>query len=229
MAYSPQVRARFDILGFDPRGVARSTPATCFATPAQESAWSTGALPYPVTPAEQRRFQPQSRTLAQSCADTSRQRFNHISTADRFRGLPVGTRIEQDRGGDEVFEEFLARCRAAGAQRCSLAALCEPATVARRVLDGLKSRPVEFALPDGSTLEITYQIAVATVYSNLYSPTNWAGLADLLAQLAVGQQGAVARADGGVAALLQSAAPRSPRWPAGATSRSGRAGASTTA
>lgn len=264
LAYSAQVRARFDILGFDPRGVARSTPATCFATAAEETAWSAASLPYPVTKAEQRRFQRESRTLAQSCADTSRQRFNHISTAnvardmdllrravgdrqlsyagysygtflgatyarlfptkvramvldgtidpreysgtaDRFRGVPVGTRIEQDRGGDEVFEEFLARCRAAGPQRCSLAALGEPATVARRVLDGLKARPVDVALPDGTTLQITYQLAVAVTFSNLYSPTSWAGLADLLAELAAGQQGAVARADAGVAALVQSA------------------------
>lgn len=265
LAYSAQVRARFDILGFDPRGVARSTPATCFATAAQERDWSAGSLPYPVTKAEQRRFQRESRTLAQSCADTSRQRFNHISTAnvardldllrravgdrqlsyagysygtflgatyarlfptkvralvldgtidpreysgtaDRFRGVPVGTRIEQDRGGDEVFEEFLARCRAAGPQRCSLAALGDPATAARRVLDGLKSAPVDLALPDGTTLQITYQLAVAATYSNLYSPTSWAGLADLLAQLALGQQrGAVARADAGAAALVQSA------------------------
>ncbi len=35
----PQVRARFDLLGFDPRGVARSDPATCFPTAAEEDAF----------------------------------------------------------------------------------------------------------------------------------------------------------------------------------------------
>ncbi|GAA1827734.1 pimeloyl-ACP methyl ester carboxylesterase [Microlunatus capsulatus] len=264
VAYSAQVRARFDILGFDPRGVARSTPATCFATEAEEVAWGASSLPYPVTRAEEKRYVREARTLAQSCAATSRERFNHISTANvardmdllrravgdrqlsyagysygtflgatyarlfprevralvldgtidpreysgtapRFRGVPVGVRIEQDRGGDEVFEEFLARCRAAGPQRCSLAGVGEPGAVARRVLDGLEARPLTVALPDGTTTELTYQLAVVAAYSYLYSPATWAELADFLTEVAIGQRTRALQADAGVAALLTSA------------------------
>jgi hypothetical protein len=30
--YTPEVRARFDLVGFDPRGIARSTALRCFGT-----------------------------------------------------------------------------------------------------------------------------------------------------------------------------------------------------
>ena len=33
--YTPEVRARFDLVGFDPRGIARSTALRCFGSPRQ--------------------------------------------------------------------------------------------------------------------------------------------------------------------------------------------------
>lgn len=244
-----EVRARFDILGFDPRGVARSDPATCYASAAEEAAAAAGTVLFPLTRAEERRFDREQAALARSCAATSPSRFRHMSsanvardmdllrravgdrqltyagysygtflgatyaklfphriramvldgtidpreyvgTADRFRRTPVGVRIEQDRGGSEVFGEFLRQCKLAGPQRCSLAALGDPATVARTTLDRLKKKPVEVVLPDGSSIEITYQIAVVSSFQSLYSPVQWVGLADLYAVLAV-ESGAV--------------------------------------
>ena len=33
--YTPEVRARFDLVGFDPRGIIRSTPLRCFGSEAE--------------------------------------------------------------------------------------------------------------------------------------------------------------------------------------------------
>lgn len=264
--YPAEVRARFDILGFDPRGVARSTPATCFATQEDETAYLGSTLAFPITAAQERRYDREAKALARSCAATSKVRFQHISTANvardmdllrravgdaklsyagysygtflgatytklfprkvralvldgtldpreysgtapRYRNVPVGSRIEQDRGGDEVFEEFLRRCRAAGAERCSLAALGDPGVVARQTLDALKKRPVTLTLPDGTAVQVNYQAAVAATFSGLYSATMWSDVADLLTVLAAGTGtgAAVPAAPAAVAALIRTA------------------------
>ena len=216
----------------------RSDPATCFPTAAQEAAFAQLSLPYPVTPAEERRYTIESRILGAACAATSPRRFRHISTANvardmdllrqavgdrrlsylglsygtylgatyarlfpnrvralaldgtidpreyagtKDRGLPVGARIDQGQAGAEVFAEFLRQCAAAGPTRCSLAALGDPATVARQTLDRLKTKPVTVTLPDGATLKITYQLAVVQTFLALYQPHGWSGLADFFA------------------------------------------------
>jgi pimeloyl-ACP methyl ester carboxylesterase len=65
--YSPQVRARFDLVGFDPRGVARSTPLQCFHT-TDEALAALAPLPFPVTWAEERVWVRADRTYAAACA-----------------------------------------------------------------------------------------------------------------------------------------------------------------
>ncbi|MGI8458658.1 MAG: hypothetical protein ACR2LI_11165 [Propionibacteriaceae bacterium] len=47
--YPQAIPDRFDILGFDPRGVVRSDPATCFASSAEEQQVLAGL---PASPAE---------------------------------------------------------------------------------------------------------------------------------------------------------------------------------
>lgn len=259
-----ELRARFDVLGFDPRGVVRSDPATCFPTAEQESAFLDQTLSFPLTPAEERRYTIEARILGAACAATSPRRFRHISTANvardldllrqavgdrqlsylglsygtylgatyaqlfpgriralaldgtidpreyagsRERGRPLGARIDQGQAGAEVFAEFLRRCAAAGPARCSLAAVGDPATVARQTLDRLKKAPVTLPLPDGSTLQVTYQLAVVETFFALYAPETWSGLADFYAALAVSDRPAAGRA----AAQLTTVAARAGR------------------
>jgi pimeloyl-ACP methyl ester carboxylesterase len=255
-----EVRARFDLLGFDPRGVGRSDPATCFPREDQEIAFMADDLIFPVGSAQERRFTADRRSLARSCAATSPDRFSHGSTAnvardldllrravgdtrlnylgysygtflgatyaalfpDRIRAMvldgtidprsyvgrgarlrqkPIAVRIGQTRGGAEVFGEFVRLCRAGGPAACSLAGLGDPAVVTRRTLDALKRRPVQLPLPDGSTIELTYQLMVAVTYSTLYSPTEWPNLADLYVAVALRSSAGMSRAASGLAAV----------------------------
>lgn len=89
LVYSPAILERYDIVGFDPRGVARSDPATCFPTPADEQAFLSEGPPYPVTNDEERRFGDQVAQLAVRCQLTSPERFTVASTANVARDLDL--------------------------------------------------------------------------------------------------------------------------------------------
>lgn len=238
--YTPEVRARFDILGFDPRGVGRSDPATCYPTAADESKALANVPPFPVGAQEERRFIVDGAKLAISCRTTSPDRLAHYSTAnvardmdllrqavgddklsyvgysygtylgatyaklfpDKVRALvldgtlspewysgsngdkaPVGVRLKQGEGAYDTYEQFLAECKKAGAN-CVLNSLGDPTAVVEGTLERLKTHPVDIALPDGSTLKVTYAVAVAITFSNLYDPAGFPALAEMWAQLA---------------------------------------------
>ena len=89
VAYSPEVRARFDILGFDPRGVGGSDPATCYPTAAEETAALAGVPIFPVTRAEEIQYTAAMAKVGASCAKTSRDRFAHYSTANVARDMDL--------------------------------------------------------------------------------------------------------------------------------------------
>lgn len=245
VAYTPQVRAQFDILGFDPRGVGKSDPVTCAPTAAEEAALLAGQPPFPVTPAEERSFTRSNLKLALSCLTTSPDRLAHFSTANVARDMdllrqavgdqklsyvgysygtylgatyaklfpnkvralvldgtletgwysgsdgdrrPIGVRLRQGEGAAETFAQFKAECKKAGPTQCSLAKLGDPSTVAESTLQKLKTKPVVIPLPDGTTMTVTYQIAVAVTFPYLYEPAAWPALADLYSELATSGQ-----------------------------------------
>jgi pimeloyl-ACP methyl ester carboxylesterase len=81
-----QIRARFDIVGFDPRGIGGSTALRCFDTFDE----SVAALPpfiFPVTPAQERQQWASNRTLTDACVRHGGPILNHMSTADVARDL----------------------------------------------------------------------------------------------------------------------------------------------
>lgn len=243
--YPPEVLARFDVLGFDPRAVAGSDPATCFRSQAEEDASPLLASPYPITPREEARYTLEGLALAARCQVTSPVRFATASTANVARDMdllraavgderlfyagysygtylgatyarlfpdrvgrflldatvdpvawsgtgagdaapsvPLGIRIRQGLGAHETFGEFTRLCAEGGPETCPLAALGDPATVAYETFDRLATQPVEIPLPDGTTVLVTQQLAVATTFQSLYSPALWPDLAALLAELA---------------------------------------------
>lgn len=49
LAYPAKVQARFDIVGFDPRGVGASTPVRCFGSPEEQQEFFSNGPTIPVT------------------------------------------------------------------------------------------------------------------------------------------------------------------------------------
>lgn len=246
LVYSPRVLARYDVLGFDPRGVARSDPATCFRTEGQEMTSPLLETIYPLPGREETRYTVDTLRLAVRCQTMSPGRFRSASTANVARDMdllrqavgdqrltyagysygtylgatysrlfpgrvgrfvldgtvdpiawsgtgtgiaapttPLGIRIRQGIGATETFGEFARLCREAGPERCSLAAVGDPAVVVPATFDRLAREPVEIPLPDGTTAVVTQQVAVMTTFMGLYDPGLWPELADFLATLAV--------------------------------------------
>jgi pimeloyl-ACP methyl ester carboxylesterase len=84
--FTPEVRAHFDIVGFDPRGVARSTPLQCFESQDQ---WGPlfNEFAFPTTRKQEQLWEGSDRYLANSCAKRAGPIASHMATADVARDL----------------------------------------------------------------------------------------------------------------------------------------------
>jgi pimeloyl-ACP methyl ester carboxylesterase len=87
--YDPEVLHHYDLLGFDPRGVARSDPATCFRTAAEESATTLFDMTYPLSTREEIQFIGEAFEAAVRCQTTSPARFATSSTANVARDMDL--------------------------------------------------------------------------------------------------------------------------------------------
>ena len=84
--FTPQVRARFDIIGFDPRGIYRSTHLQCFDTE-QQAEQALPRFPYPDNAAKRAKWFASDRTIESACAHRGSAILDHMSTADVARDL----------------------------------------------------------------------------------------------------------------------------------------------
>ncbi|MGQ0830473.1 MAG: alpha/beta fold hydrolase [Microthrixaceae bacterium] len=75
---TPEVAARFDIIGFDPRGVGASAPIRCGAT---VSAFRAEDLA-PDSPEEEQRLAGAARAVADECLATEGDRLGHLGTRE---------------------------------------------------------------------------------------------------------------------------------------------------
>jgi len=75
--FSPEISQKFDIIGFDPRGVARSNPILCSGDLVQKAPQTA-----PVTSAEYDRLQAYNKELRDDCRKRSGAIYDHASTDD---------------------------------------------------------------------------------------------------------------------------------------------------
>lgn len=92
--YTDAVRARFDLVGFDPRGVMRSTPLRCFDSPEQWPPFPPFA--FPLTREQEQQWVATDRALDQACRRRGGPILDHMSTANVARDLDVLRRLVGD-------------------------------------------------------------------------------------------------------------------------------------
>ncbi|MGL5861418.1 MAG: alpha/beta hydrolase, partial [Phycicoccus sp.] len=93
--YSPEVRARFDVMSFDPRGVAGSTPALCFDT-AEQAEEVVRPFPFPYTRAEESTWIAADRAFSRACTREAGAVIDHMSTANVARDIDLLRRAVGD-------------------------------------------------------------------------------------------------------------------------------------
>src|SRR4051812_37077938 len=84
--YTPEVRARFDLVGFDPRGIARSTALRCFGTIDQAVSVFT-PFPFPRTRDELAEWIAADGRLVDACDQRGGRIADHMATADVARDM----------------------------------------------------------------------------------------------------------------------------------------------
>ncbi|USX55285.1 alpha/beta hydrolase [Lentzea sp. HUAS12] len=93
---SENLRGRFDIVGFDPRGIGRSDPLHCFSSEAELDAFFEGIPGFPYQASQERPYFERYRSLGPECRDDQKI-ARHMSTADVARDMDLLRRAVGDR------------------------------------------------------------------------------------------------------------------------------------
>jgi pimeloyl-ACP methyl ester carboxylesterase len=125
--FDADVRARYDIVGFDPRGVGKSAPVHCLSAPKLDKFLTIDAVPD--TPAELTALQAIDNEFAQGCVARSGALLAHVGTREAARDMDVIRAVL----GDEKLNFF---GYSYGTYLGSFYAGMFPQRVGRFVLDG---------------------------------------------------------------------------------------------
>jgi pimeloyl-ACP methyl ester carboxylesterase len=83
------IQARFDIVGFDPRGVGESTPVRCFADSESQEQFFGSLAPFPVTTREIEQAADAAKVLGRRCRQRNGELLDHLSTANVARDMDL--------------------------------------------------------------------------------------------------------------------------------------------
>lgn len=86
--YTQEVRSRFDIVGFDPRGIGRSTALRCFGNPRQWDPYFT-TFSFPITDEEVQIWIDADLYLVDACDQRGTRVIDYMSTADVARDMDL--------------------------------------------------------------------------------------------------------------------------------------------
>ena len=87
--FSPAIRARFDLVTWDPRGVEYSDPVNCFATDTADTNYYNAIPVFPYPQSDEPVFFQLNAQLGQDCLQRSGVLLRHVSSADTARDLNV--------------------------------------------------------------------------------------------------------------------------------------------
>ena len=87
--FSPAIRARFDLVTWDPRGVEYSDPVNCFATDTADTNYYNSIPVFPYPQSGEPAFFQLNAQLGQDCRQRSGALLLHVSSADTARDLNV--------------------------------------------------------------------------------------------------------------------------------------------
>ena len=95
---SPTVLVRFDVVGFDPRGIGSSSYLTCFRTAAAQQAAMAGFnVAFPWTAAEEKAYIASAKKVGTACSTTGKPLSGAMSTAEVARDMDVLRRAVGDK------------------------------------------------------------------------------------------------------------------------------------
>ncbi|MEO7235540.1 MAG: alpha/beta fold hydrolase, partial [Lapillicoccus sp.] len=140
--YPQEVREAYDLVGFDPRGVAGSSPLRCFDNEADSLA-AQHPQKFPVTDADIVEWQRVDRLFADACAAHGGPILNHMSTANVARDLDLLRRAVGDARLNYLGYSY-------GTYIGMTYANMFPGTVGAFVIDGVLD-PVEWSTGNGAT------------------------------------------------------------------------------
>lgn len=94
--FSAALKARFDLVSWDTRGVNHSTAARCFATLAEQQAFFGRQPAFPVGRVQERTYYADAAELGRRCRQRAGDLLDHLSTANTARDLDLMRRAVGD-------------------------------------------------------------------------------------------------------------------------------------